>query len=255
MPLSVWEVFVNSILENFGFRPRKSQAKPLPGDGYLLGYQFRNTSLLKQALTHKSFTNENQHDEESHHHNEVLEFTGDAVLGLVVTELLIETFPSDVEGNLSKKRASLVNEKTLADLALHLKLDSRLRLGRGEQVSGVNLNPRILSSAFEAVIGAIFNESGYESARAVLKPLIVDQIQRHNWESDFACDYKSKLQEVAQKKFASVPQYKLQEEIGPEHNKRFEVQVKVNGRTVGLGWGKTKKSAEQEAARMGLDRI
>jgi ribonuclease III len=246
-------VIENNPVENI--QASIADKNPQPGQGYILGYQFQNSSLLDQALTHKSFANENSHEGQSLEHNEILEFLGDAVLGLVISGLLLELFPEDVEGNLSKKRASLVNEKTLAEWALELKFDGRLRLGRGEVSQGVALNPRILSSAFEAVVGAIFKDSGYNGVQSVLRPLVIAQIQKHNWSTDFACDYKSKLQEVAQKKFASVPQYKLQEEIGPEHNKRFEVRVKVNGRTIGLGWGKTKKSAEQEAARMGLDRV
>jgi ribonuclease-3 len=218
-----------------------------------LGHYFRRGELLDRALTHKSFVNESR--EKTVQHNEVLEFMGDAVLGLVITQLLIEKFPLDDEGRLSKKRASLVNEKTLSELARDLGLELRLRMGRGERAAGVMRNPRILASTFEAVVGAVYLDAGFGEISQILRSLFVSIIDARDWAEDFELDYKTRLQELAQEKYGEVPIYKLQEEAGPEHNKRFEVQVRVGGRVLGLGWGTSKKHAEQAAAKMALERL
>lgn len=218
-----------------------------------LGHYFRRAELLDQALTHKSFVNESK--DKPVHHNEVLEFMGDSVLGLVITQVLIERFATDDEGKLSKKRASLVNEKRLSELARDLGLELRLRLGKGERAAGVMKNPRILASTLEAVIGAIYLDSDFQSISQILRSLFVPMIEACDWSEDYELDYKTRLQELSQKKYSEVPVYSLQEEVGPEHNKRFEVQVRVSGRVLGLGWGTSKKLAEQAAAKMAMERL
>jgi len=249
---------VEHIIENGKNLAEKIPAKssildPSHASHVFLGHYFRRAELLDQALTHKSFVNE--YKEKRIDHNEVLEFMGDSVLGLVITQLLIEKFPGDDEGKLSKKRASLINEKTLSDLAHDLGVELRLRMGKGERGAGVMRNPRILASTFEAVIGAIYMDSNFSEISQILRSLFIPLIDSRNWFEDYELDYKTRLQELAQQKYAEVPVYKLQEEVGPEHNKRFEVQVRVSGRVLGLGWGTSKKLAGQAAAKMALERL
>lgn len=234
-------------------KPRSVTLDESQSSHIFLGHFFRRGELLDQALTHKSFVNESKG--EHVHHNEVLEFMGDSVLGLVVSQLLIEKFPNDDEGRLSKKRASLVNEKNLSELARDLGLELRLRLGKGERSSGVMRNPRILASTFEAIIGAIHLDSDFNTISQILRSLFNPMIDARDWVEDFELDYKTRLQELVQEKYSETPFYKLQEEVGPEHNKRFEVQVRVSGRVLGLGWGTSKKIAEQTAAKMALERL
>jgi len=233
--------------------PQKKPTEDLGPHPAMFGHRFAQPQLLEQALTHKSFHNENSNRELGH--NEVLELLGDSVLGLVLTELLMSKFPEDAEGKLSKKRASLVNESTLSEIALRMKLDVRIKLGRGEQSTGVAKNPRILASAFEAILGAIYKDGGFVIAKGIVTDIFNDVIDQRNWSHDFHLDYKSRLQEITQERYGAVPMYKLQEELGPEHNKRFEVSVRVNGRVLGLGWGGNKKQAEQESARMALENL
>jgi ribonuclease III len=234
-------------------KPRSSTLDETQSSHIFLGHFFRRGELLDQALTHKSFVNESKGEHVNH--NEVLEFMGDSVLGLVITHLLIEKFPTDDEGRLSKKRASLINEKTLSEMARNLGLELRLRLGKGERASGVMKNPRILASTFEAIIGAIYLDSGFQDISQILRSLFNPLIEARDWAEDFELDYKTRLQELVQEKYSEIPAYSLQEEVGPEHNKRFEVEVRVSGRVLGLGWGTSKKLAEQTAAKMALERL
>ncbi len=256
------EQVFNEAAKNQSFEPAllKKPKKPIcsrldstHASHIFLGHYFRRSELLDQALTHKSFVNESK--EQAVQHNEVLEFMGDSVLGLVVTQILIERFPQDDEGRLSKKRASLVNEHTLSELAKDLGLHLRLRMGKGERASGVMRNPRILASTFEAVIGAIHLDSNFIEISQILRSLFIPMIEARDWAQDFELDYKTRLQELAQEKYNEAPVYSLQEEVGPEHNKRFEVQVRVDGRVLGLGWGTSKKLAEQASAKMALERL
>ena len=213
--------------------------KPLPGD------------LLVQALTHSSYLNESGADAQS---NERLEFLGDAVLDLALSELLMKKFPLAPEGALSKKRASLVNEETLCGVARALEFEKHLRLGKGEIKTGGLQKPRILASSLEAVIGAIFQDSGYILVVNVIEKLFQDQLQKLETETiDFSSDFKTRLQERAQEKKKSTPTYRLESESGPDHDKIFVVAVELEGKPLATGSGRSKKAAEQDAARKALE--
>lgn len=216
-------------------------------------YTFLNSSLLEQALTHKSYHNENS--ESSPGHNERLEFLGDAVLDLVLSDMLMKQFIDFSEGDLSKMRASLVNEVTLADLALEFEIDKHIKLGKGEISSGGSQKPRILASAIEAVIGAFYLDAGFEKSHLWIQELFKTRIEQLDLSQHFASDYKTRLQEVVQEKFKSPPKYQVLSAIGPDHEKIFEVQVEVIGQILGMGQGKSKKQAEQEAAKCALEKI
>lgn len=216
-----------------------------------LNFQFQKPDLLQQALTHKSYYFESKSTSKGH--NEKLEFLGDAVLDLVLSELLMEMFPVDGEGNLSKKRASLVNETVLSKLAKTMGLDKDLRLGKGEIQTGGDQKPRLLASVFEALVGAMFLDSGFEPARVFLREQFSPLIQDMNPMDDFSHDYKTKLQEEVQGMLKEAPSYTLMAETGPAHDRTFEVEVKIKNRTVAKAVGKSKKTAEQEAARLALN--
>jgi ribonuclease III len=218
-----------------------------------LRFQFQRPELLRQALTHKSYFNE--HPLESAGHNETFEFLGDAVLDLSLGHLLMRTFPKDDEGRLSKKRASLVNESNLSLLASELGLEHVLFLGRGEKGSGGSKKPRLLASAFEAVIGAVFLDQGFEAAERVIANLFVERIEGRDWTEDFAQDFKTRLQERIQSSHGQTPSYVLLSESGPDHEKQFEVEVRVAEQLLGSGRGSNKKQAEQDAAKHALTRL
>ncbi len=225
-----------------------------------LGHSFANRDLLDLALTHKSYANEQaggpRTSGSAFGDNERLEFLGDAVLDLALSEQLMSRFPQDPEGGLSKKRASLVNEETLSRLALELGLDQRLRLGKGETKTGGLQKPRILASTLEAVMGAIFLDAGYAKASTVVATLFalrIDEIGRSD--VDFRHDFKTRLQEKIQELHKSTPSYKVEAELGPDHDKKFEVTVRLNEEILGTGIGKSKKAAEQDAARQALESL
>lgn len=216
-----------------------------------LGYVFQKPELLRQALTHKSFHYESR--EPSAGHNEKLEFLGDTVISLILSELLMETFPADDEGRLSKKRASLVNEVVLCRLAKRLDLASHMHLGKGEQQSGGDQKPRLLASLYEALFGAIFLDGGFEKARGLARGHFLELIREMPAEDDFSQDYKTKLQEEVQSILKEAPLYALVSEKGPSHDRTFEIEVMIRGRGLAKASGKSKKAAEQEAARLALD--
>lgn len=218
----------------------------------LLGYEFRRPELLEQALTHKSFYYESREGAVPGH-NEKLEFLGDTVIGLILSELLMEMFPSDDEGRLSKKRASLVNEVVLCRLAKRLDLARHLRLGKGEQQSGGDQKPRLLASVYEALFGAIFLDGGFEKAREKAREHFRSLISEMPPEDDFSHDYKTKLQEEVQSILKEAPAYALVAETGPSHDRVFEIEVMIKGRGLAKATGKSKKAAEQEAARIALE--
>ena len=210
-----------------------------------LGYTFKRADLLQKALTHKSFSNEKRLGKLEN--NERLEFLGDAVLELCVTELLIQHFPSDPEGVLSSKRSQLVNEITLAKLAEELELHKVLQLGKGERQTNGHLKPRLLASALEALFGAIYLDGGFSVAQKYIKTVFEKTLQELE-EVDSHKDYKTRLQELIQKEHRITPKYSLEKTEGPEHKKQFFVKVQVNGETLASGEGKSKKEAEQKAA-------
>jgi ribonuclease-3 len=214
-------------------------------------YQFKNPTLLEQALTHKSFVHEN--GKRHLPHNEKLEFLGDAVLDLLLSEFLMEKFPTDDEGNLSKKRASLVNESVLARIALQLQLSERILLGKGEILSNGNRKPRLLASVYEALLGAVFLDGGYGEVRKLARENFAQVMTEMNPAQDFEHDYKTRLQEMAQADLKTGPSYEVTGEEGPSHSPQFQVSLSLLGKVISHGLGKSKKHAEQEAAKTAIE--
>ncbi len=208
-----------------------------------LGYRFRNISLLQNALTHSSYANERWHN--SLLSNERLEFLGDSVLGMLVARYLYETFPNRPEGELTRMRADMVCEATLADAANRIGIGHHLLLGHGEQRFGGRQRDSILADAMESVIAAAYLDGGMEAAQGIVQRFILVEVpvkKLHN------ADYKTQLQELVQQKKNQTLAYTLVGESGPDHDKQFAVQVALNGTVVGQGTGSSKKRAEQQAA-------
>ena len=217
-----------------------------------LGIRFRNPTLLREALTHTSYVNENPCEVTAD--NERLEFLGDAVLGLVVAEELYHRYPSAREGELTAMRASLVKTETLAHVARRLQLGSHLFLGKGEEASGGRDRIANLCAALEAVIGATFLDSGLEVTRTLVASLLGDAFQALR-ETRITRDAKSLLQERVQARLHCTPIYRLVSESGPDHAKQFVVEVVVGDRVVGQGQGSNKQAAEQAAAQTALQNL
>ena len=212
-----------------------------------IGYRFHNISLLQNALTHSSFANERWHN--SLLSNERLEFLGDSILGMLVAEYLYRNFPDRPEGELTRMRADMVCEKTLASVAARIHLGDHLMLGHGEEQGGGRSRDSILADAVESVIAACFLDGGIEAAQKFIRTFILVEVpvsQMHN------TDYKTKLQELVQQKKNQVLSYTLTGESAPDHDKHFTVAVSLNGGMVGQGEGRSKKRAEQEAARAAI---
>lgn len=216
-----------------------------------LGYSFARTDLQEQAFTHKSFANENK--DLGAKDNERLEFLGDAVLDLALSDLLMRRYPEESEGSLSKRRASLVNEEFLAKISNEIGLSSQIRLGKGELATGGGDKPRIRASAFEALIGAIYLDRGFDAAWKVLSQIFEPHLGLALQDGGIERDFKSRLQEKCQKTYASVPLYEVLSESGPEHAREYQVRVVIQGNEVGIGQGRTKKQAEQMAAQKALE--
>lgn len=209
-----------------------------------IGYRFHNISLLQNALTHSSYANERWHN--SLLSNERLEFLGDSILGMLVAEYLFRNFPDRPEGELTRMRADMVCEKTLAAVANSIHLGDHLLLGHGEEQGGGRSRDSILADAMESIIAASFLDGGMEAALRFIQRFILVEVpvtKLHN------ADYKTQLQELVQQKRNQVLTYALTGETGPDHDKRFDVEVSLNGSTVGKGCGRSKKRAEQDAAR------
>lgn len=214
-----------------------------------LGYVFRNPDLLVQALTHTTYVNENPRSQS----NERLEFLGDSVVGMVVAQYIFEEYPELPEGELTKLRAAVVCEPSLAARSRLLAVGKFMRFGKGETVSGQDRNS-ILADAFEAIVGAMFLDGGLEVAKTfVLRELGATVSEARS--GQLRVDYKTRLQELLQKESAEAPTYRLLAEEGPAHNRRFQVAVHHRERLLGHGWGRSKKEAEQEAAREALSRV
>lgn len=217
-----------------------------------LGYRFTDKGLLMEALTHKSYHYENRDSSEGF--NERLEFLGDSVLGLSVAGELFGRLESFDESMMSKLKSYLVKGEVLSDVALGLGLGDYLRLGRGEEDSGGRTKRSLLANAMEAIIGAVYAESGYDEARALVLRLFRGRLDEAI-ETDLYKDYKSELQEASQEIHCVLPVYRVVEEEGPEHEKTFLVEVHVGGRLLGTGKGLNKKEAQQSAAREALGLI
>ncbi len=213
-----------------------------------LEYPFQNSSLLAEAMTHRSYANE-FHGEDLPD-NERLEFLGDAVLDLVISQYLMANLPNSPEGELTRIRADVVSLPGLARLAASLDLGSYLLLGKGEDSSGGRNKPSLLADALEALIGAIFIDGGFETAKSTIMPLFVPLLQHAS--NDEGQDYKSRLQEVLQRDRRGLPVYQLVEATGPAHERIYRIDVLIDDCTYGSGQGRTKKSAEQDAAQATL---
>ncbi|MBQ8959813.1 MAG: ribonuclease III [Ruminococcus sp.] len=214
----------------------------------IIGYTFKDKSLLEQALSHSSYANEKKTAGGS---NERLEFLGDSVLSIVVSDYLYKHFTQVAEGELTKLRASLVCEKSLHVFAQHIHLGDFLRLGKGEENTGGRERPSILADAFEAVIAAIYLDGGMEPAAKHILRFMPEEIE-HGKKPVFS-DHKTVLQEIVQKNPEEKVEYVLIGEEGPDHNKRFVVEVRLNSQVIGKGKGRSKKEAEQLAAKEALE--
>lgn len=208
-----------------------------------LGHRFARPEHLAVAITHRSLGEETQ--------NETLEFLGDAVLSLAVSDLLMREFPGAREGDLSKMRASLVNAEELAQKARDVGLGRWLRLGKGEERSGGREKEKILAAGYEALLGAVYLDAGYEAARRVVEAHFAAGLRRHVHAPGHR-DYKTRLQELTQRLYRETPVYTLADEHGPDHEKEFVVELTIGGRVLGRGTGRSKKLAEQAAAMEAL---
>jgi ribonuclease-3 len=217
-----------------------------------LGYRFQEVKWLDQALTHKSFIYETNHPEKGA--NEVLEFLGDSVLNLAVSTLLFQKFPDAQEGTLSMMRSQLVRRSFLASLSKQLQLEGYLLLGKSQQSHGGLGKSTILGNTYEALIGAIFMDSGFNRALEIIQEHFEPYLQTKT-PSVLFDDFKSLLQIYSQQSHGVSPQYQVMNESGPDHDKRFQASVTIGGEVKGLGWGKSKKEAEQEAAKNALEEL
>ena len=216
-----------------------------------LGYTFKKKSRLKEALTHKSYAHEKSRDASF---NERVEFLGDAVLELIISEYLFISYPVYTEADLSRIKAYAVQESTLAQISKELDIGAYLLLGKGEEMTGGRKKASLLADAFEAILAAIYLDGGYKKAKEFTLGLLSCKIDELA-ETNFIFDFKTKLQEVAQAQFGVLPKYVIHKEEGPEHKKTFEVKVFVKDNFLGSGKGKTKKAAAQKAAEKGLNKI
>jgi ribonuclease-3 len=226
-----------------GRRRRKKDARSRGLDA-ALGFKFRDTALIDRALAHRSYCAEHP-DTLS---NERLEFLGDAVLGLVVTDYMFGEYPDMPEGELAKLRASVVNSEVLAEVAREVRLGASLRLGKGEEATGGREKPSILADAMEAVIAAVYLDGGWDAARKLVLRLLEPRIVE-GASGPGGHDYKTRLQELATQTFDQLPRYQVRHE-GPDHSKHFFATVLLRGEPWGTGEGRSKKHAEQAAARV-----
>jgi len=210
-----------------------------------IGYSFKEKKLLDGALTHKSYSVERR----ILYDNERLEFLGDSVVGLIVAEYLVKKFFDKDEGYLSKLKSYLVSSKNLYRWAKKLELDKYVKLSFGEAQSGGRAKPQISANTFEAIIGAMYLDGAFDEAKKLIEKLLI--------ESDFslALDYKSYIQEYCQKKYKSLPYYKIISQEGPDHEKKFTVSLNINHSEVSVGEGKSKKEAEQDAAKKAVEAL
>ena len=215
-----------------------------------IGYRFENITLLQNALAHSSYANEHWHN--SLKSNERLEFLGDSILGMVVAEYLYRNFPDRLEGDLTRMRADMVCENSLARIAERLQLGSYLLLGNGEEQNGGRKRSSILADAVESVIAACFLDGGMAAAEQFIQKFVLCSVPANTPQNR---DYKTALQELVQQKKNQVLSYRLVGESGPDHDKQFTVEVSLNETVVGTGIGSSKKRAEQDAARAAMEKL
>ena len=222
-----------------------AQGKDVSGLESVIGYRFSDPSILSCAVTHSSFANEMKGKIPGIHSNERLEFLGDSVLGEIVSRFLFSKYPDESEGTLTKMRTALVCEEMLADVARSISLGDFLNLGRGEETQGSRELDSILADACEALIAALRLDGGAEVAESFVQKILLFRDPK-------VADYKSRLQQLVQQDGSEELSYRVIREEGPEHNKRFEVEALINSNPVGRGSGKSKRDAEQAAAREAL---
>ena len=215
-----------------------------------ISYQFQDPGLLNEALTHRSYAHEQTGG--MSRDNERLEFLGDSVLNVIISHLIMERFPHYREGKLTRLRASLVNKKSLARISKNLGINQRLLLGKGESLRGGREKSSVISDGYEALIGAIYLDGGFEKAFEVVErqfsPFLDEGLSDDG-------DFKTKVQQICQSRFGRLPRYQLSEVKGPEHDKTFGAEIFIDRRSYGYGVGKNKKQAQQNAAREALKRI
>jgi ribonuclease III len=220
---------------------------PLSNIEQRIGYTFKKRELLEQALTHKSYANENRVSS----HNERMEFLGDSVLNLIISEHLMAVCPDSAEGALSRLRSSVVSESALAVVARAIGLGKYLLLGRGEELTGGRDKDSLLADSLEALIASVYIDSGKGPAQTFVLRFF-DEILERTVASRGTRDFKTELQELCQERLKRLPEYRVTSESGPDHRKQFEVEAWVNGELAGRGAGRTKKEAEQKAAKEAL---
>lgn len=230
----------------------KARQKQLEEFKKILRVDFDDISLLDKALTHTSYANE--HGLKYNEHNERLEFLGDSVLGLVVSEYIFKKFRNREEGKLSRLRASVVCESSLAEVARKIKIHEYIRIGRGEELTGGRQKDSLLADATEAIIAAIYLDQGYGKARDFVLEHLKNKIEVIAKKKEYI-DFKTKLQEYVQKNLLAAIKYSVVDEWGPDHNKTFSVDVYLDNSKYGNGTGKSKKEAEQIAAKNALIRL
>ena len=215
-----------------------------------IDYRFKDITLLQNALSHSSYANERWHD--SLKSNERLEFLGDSILGMVTAEYLYRNFPDRPEGDLTRMRADMVCERALAVVAERIHLGEHLLLGHGEEAGGGRSRDSILADAVESVIAACFLDGGMDAARKFIDTFVLTEVPVRKLRN---ADYKTALQELVQQKKGQTLSYALVAESGPDHDKHFTVEVSLNGKVVGRGDGRSKKKAEQEAAKTAIENL
>ncbi len=220
----------------------------------ILGLRFRDPELLTQALTHRSFVNEYADEDSSIRDNERLEFLGDAVLDIIVADMLFQKYPDVSEGELTRLRAALVRTESLAQLGTQFQLGEFLRLGHGEEITGGRQRITILCRAFEAVIGALYLDSGMEAVKKFVIPSLLELLD-YVIENNLHLDARSQLQERIQARLSIAPSYRLAEAQGPDHAREFRVEVSIGESIIGSGSGASKRAAAQDAARAALQQL
>lgn len=235
---------IEAIIPSYAVPPVAPKPRPTEFER-ALGYVFDNKAVLEKALTHRSYVNEKGLDRNDS--NERLEYLGDAVLNLAVSHELVHARPDAAEGDLSRLRASLVNETALCEIAEKVNLGSHVKLGRGEENTGGRAKPSILADALEAVVGAVYLDGGYQPALSLVRTHFSERIAAATaGEPDR--DFKTRVQELCQELYKRAPEYRVVRESGPDHEKVFTVEASINGKVLGRGSGRSKKDAAQQAA-------